>query len=271
MNREYWNKNREHWDKKIVDLSEEELITFGYTGDNALPVIRDMVGTIRADPEYLGFIDCFQIDSLVEKYTPARPPAQDDLGSPPRSPTSRSFLTSPVVSETETLVSQLSTNSAACTVVAPNLISQFEMNFWYNGISSNPPKLLYRSDLETNPFPIPNLGDRFFRIPTKTAYGVFGTRLKEVWDSTVVPRIQTLLKSRGIKYSSLKTARFSTVVEENGEETFGPVVVWISVQPNTKAEAVRDVSADVLQILSNANVTGVVVEWYEGTVERLDG
>ncbi|KAI0027899.1 hypothetical protein K488DRAFT_60172, partial [Vararia minispora EC-137] len=38
-------------------------------------------------------------------------------------------------------------------------------------------KLLWRSDFETNPFPIPVLGDRFFKIPAKAAYGVFGTRL----------------------------------------------------------------------------------------------
>lgn len=146
------------------------------------------------------------------------------------------------------------------------------MNFWYHGISGRPPKLMYRSDLETNHFPIPQPGDRFFKIPTKTAYGVFCTPLNEVWDTTVAPRIRGLMKSRGVKYSSLKTARFSTVVEENGEETFGPVVVWISVHPNTtNAGAVRDVTPEVLHILNDAQVTGIVVEWYEGTIERLDG
>ena len=52
------------------------------------------------------------------------------------------------MSETETLFSQLSTNSAALTVVAPDLISEFEMNFWYHGISGKPPKLMYRYDAD---------------------------------------------------------------------------------------------------------------------------
>ncbi|KAI0003020.1 hypothetical protein BJV74DRAFT_930583 [Russula compacta] len=254
--------NREFWNTKIVDLSEEQLITLGYLGDNALPGVRDIVEKIRADPERLGAVTCFQIDRLVRKR----------CGFSSNVSTSQSFPTSPVVSETETLFSQLSTNSAALTVVAPDLISEFEMNFWYHGISGKPPKLMYRSDLETNHFPIPQPGDHFFRIPTKTAYGVFCTPLNEVWDTTVAPRIRDLMKSRGVKYSSLKTARFSTVVEENGEETFGPVVVWISVHPNTtNAGAVRDVTPEVLHILNDAQVTGVVVEWYEGTIERLDG
>ena len=190
-----------------------------------------MVEKIRADPERLGgkslslrllslrrfssylrthhlfcfcisAVTCFQIDRLMRKYTPAQPPAQGAAGSPPTSPTCESFPTSPVVSETETLFSQLSTNSAALTVVAPDLISEFEMNFWYHGISGKPPKLMYRSDLETNHFPIPQPGDRFFRIPTKTAYGVFCTPLNEVWDTTVAPRIRGLMKARGVKYSS---------------------------------------------------------------------
>ncbi|KAG8812983.1 hypothetical protein FRC17_001725 [Serendipita sp. 399] len=251
--------DRSYRHKTIVELTEQELITLGFLGHNALPGIKDMVEKIRADPENLGTVTCFQVDCLKRKYTPAQTPGE-------------SFPTSPVVSESETLISQFSNNSAALTVVAPDLLSQFEITFWYHGLSGDPPKLLYRSDLETNPFPIPQLGERFFRVPTKTAHGVFDTPLNEVWDITIAPRIRALLKSKGIKYSVLKTARFSTVVEANGEETFGPVVVWIAVHPNTtKAGAVRDVTPEILHILNDAQITGVVVEWYEGSIERLDG
>ena len=49
----------------------------------------------------------------------------------------------------------------------------------------------------------------------------------------------------------------------------------IAVHPNTNnARAVRDATPDdILHILSlnDAQVTGAVVEWYEGTVERLAG
>ncbi|KAF4623360.1 hypothetical protein D9613_001403 [Agrocybe pediades] len=260
--------NREYRTKKIVELSEEELINLGFLGDNTLAGVRAIVQKVRADPERLGPVACFQVDCLKRKYTP-QPRAQGAAGSPPASPTSP---TSPFVNKTDTLSSRLrNKESAAHTVVPPDLISPFEKRFWYHGISNDPPQILYRSDLETNHFPTQQPGERFFRVPTKTAYGVFGTRLNEVWD-TVAPQIRDSVKARGLKYSAIKAARFSTVDEAYGEEIFGPVVVWIVVPPNTaNAEAVRDATPDILNILNDAQVTGVVVEWYEGTVERLGG
>ena len=202
-------------------------------------------------------VTCFAVDCLNRKYaTPAAP--QD----PPVSPT---------VSDADTLFSQLSKESDAFTVVAPDLISKFESNFWYHGISGNPPELLWRSDLETNPFPHPPPGARFFKVPTKTAYGVFNTPLNKVWDN-VAPKINASMKDHGITYSALKTARFSTLEDGEEEETVGPVVVWIAVRPKTtKAGAVRDATPDILRILADANVHDVVVEWYEGSVQRLVG
>ncbi|KAG5634193.1 hypothetical protein DXG03_006062, partial [Asterophora parasitica] len=135
-------------------------------------------------------------------------------------------------------------------VVAPDLISKYEMNFWYHGVSGDPPKLLWRSDLETNPFPIPPPGANFFKIPTKTAHGVFNTQLNEAWD-TVAPQILASIKARGLKYSALKTARFLTV-EDDKDATLGPIVVWIAVHPNTtNAGAVRDATPDILNILAD--------------------
>jgi hypothetical protein len=200
------------------------------------------------------------VDCLKRKY-PVQAPPQDDtqlLASP----------TSPTLSEAETLYSELSNDSDARTVVAPNLISKYEINFWYHGVSGNPPKLMWRSDLETNPFPIPPPGTNFFKIPTKTAHGVFNTPLNDVWD-TVAPRILASMKARGLKYSALKTARFSTV-EDGKDETLSPIVLWIAVRPNTtNAGAVRDATPDILHILADVQITGVVVEWYEASVVKL--
>ncbi|KAF8264968.1 hypothetical protein EI94DRAFT_1699830 [Lactarius quietus] len=222
--------------KKIVDLTDEEARTLGFLGQNVAPGVRVMVEKVRADPENLGSTQ----PSLPDK-----------------------------MFEADTLYSQLSNDSDALTVVAPALISKFEMTYWYHGISGDPPKLMWRSDLETNPFPIPALGDRFFKIPQKTSHGVFNTPLNAVWD-TVAPQILVSMKTRGLKYSALKTVRFSIV--EDDEETFGPVVVWIAVRPNTtNAEAVHDATPDILQILADSQITDVVVEWYEGSVERLVG
>lgn len=132
-----------------------------------------------------------------------------------------------------------------CIAVHPDLISKCEMKSWYHGISGNPPKLMWRSDLETNPFPIPipnpPPGSHFFNIPTKTAHGVFGTPLNDVWH-TVAPQIKASMKANGLQYSALKTARFSTVQDD--KETFGTAVVWIAVRPNTTdARAVRDATS----------------------------
>ncbi|KIM48618.1 hypothetical protein M413DRAFT_82422 [Hebeloma cylindrosporum] len=172
-------------------------------------------------------------------------------------------------SEVETLYSELSNDSDARTVVAPDLISKYEMNFWYHGISGNPPKLLWRSDFETNPFPIPTPGTNFLKIPTKAVHGVFKTPLNDVWDDTVAPRILASLKAQGLKYSAVQMARFSTV-EDGKDETRGPIVVWIAVRPNsTNAGAVRDATPDILRILADVQLTDVVVEWYEASVVRL--
>ena len=80
-----------------------------------------------------------------------------------------------------------------------------------------------------------------------------------------------MLKKRGTKHSVLKAARFSTR-DEDGKKTPGPIVIWIATHPNTtSAENARDASPDVLQILEDHKVEGAVVEWYEGTVEKLLG
>ena len=198
-------------------------------------------------------VDCFR-----RKYS-AQPPPQDAVGSA-TSPTSPTFPSSPTIGEADTLHLQLGNSSDALTVVAPDLISKFEMTFFYHGISGDPPPLLWRSDLETNPFPTPAPGTRFFTIPAKTAHGVFGTPLNDVWDDTVAPQILALMKAHGLKYSALKTARFSTV--EDGTESFGPIVVWIAVHPNTtNTVALRDATPDILHTLADAQITNVVVSW----------
>ncbi|KAG8805098.1 hypothetical protein FRC18_006880 [Serendipita sp. 400] len=257
----------DYLNKKIIDLSVEELITLGFLGENVAPGVKAMVEKVRANPVHLGTVTCFMVDCLNRRYSAQAPP--QDTAEPLGSSTSP---TSPTISETDTeiLYSQLSNDSDALAVVAPDLISKYEMNFWYHGISGNPPKLMWRSDLETNPFPIPPPGTRFFKIPTKTAHGVFGTPLNAVWD-TVAPQILASIKAHGLKYSALETVRFSAV-EDGKEETFGPVVVWIAVRPKTtNAGAVRDATPDILHILADAQITNVVVEWYEASVKRLAG
>ena len=158
------------------------------------------------------------------------------------------------------------TTASDATAVAPYVLSDCERTTYYNGISSDPPELLYRSDLLENPFPIPK--GRHPHLPTKTVYGVFNTPLNAVW-GTVGPQICELLKARKIRYSSINTARFLTHGED-GKDTLGPVVIWISTHPTTTtAENAHDASPDILALLKDNGIEGAVVEWYEGIVERL--
>lgn len=250
--------------RKIVDLTDAELIALGFLGENVAPGVKRIVDQVKADPSRLGNVTCFMVDCLKRKHPVQAPP--QDAALPPVSPTSP---TSPTLNEAETLYSELSSDSDAHTVVAPDLISEYEKKFWYHGISGDPPELMWRSDLETNPFPIPPPGTRFFKIPTKTAHGVFKTPLNDVWNDTVAPQILMSMKAHGLKYSALKTARFSTV-EDGKDETIGPIVVWIALQPNTtNAGAVRDATPDILRILAEVQITDVVVERYEASVVRL--
>ncbi|KAI0032626.1 hypothetical protein K488DRAFT_49453 [Vararia minispora EC-137] len=155
--------------------------------------------------------------------------------------------------------------------VEPDLVAPFEKVHFYHGISPDPPELLFRSDLETNPFVIPK--GRFSAIPEKTVHGVFDATLRPIWSSTVAPAIIALLKEeeRRIRLSTLMAVRFSTP-DENGQDVFGPIVIWISVHPNTTtAVACRDASPDIIRLLESHGVKGAVVHWYEGAVERLSG
>ncbi|KAI0059350.1 hypothetical protein BV25DRAFT_1993657 [Artomyces pyxidatus] len=158
-----------------------------------------MVEKVRANPVNLGSSNCYLVDTINRRYAD-KARQQDTVGSP-TDPASPTFLTFPTITEADTLYSQLSNDSDALTVISPALISKFERTYWYHGISGNPPKLMWSSDFDTNPFPIPALGARFFKIPHKTAHGVFNTPLNA--------------------YSVLKTVRFSTVKDGEEEETFG--------------------------------------------------
>jgi hypothetical protein len=160
------------------------------------------------------------------------------------------------------------TMDSITTAVAPYVVSDYERTTYYHGISLDPPELLYRSDLHTNPFPVPK--GRHTSTPTKTAHGVFNTRLNEVWHD-VAPQICKTLKARGIRYSAITVARFSTHGED-GKDSLGPIVIWIATHPGAAtAENAYDVSPDIISLLATFGVEGAVIEWYEGVVERLSG
>ncbi|KAF9460378.1 hypothetical protein BDZ94DRAFT_1283951 [Collybia nuda] len=130
-------------------------------------------------------------------------------------------------------------------VVAPNLLSDFERVHFFHGVSVEPPQLVWRSDINTNPFPVPGPGCRFFEIAIGTVEGVFDTPLNP---------------KRGIKYSALMAVRFSTR-DDDKKKTLGPITLWISTYPKTiTPEQSRDASPHILRILQDHGVAGAVTQ-----------
>ncbi|KII87064.1 hypothetical protein PLICRDRAFT_92927 [Plicaturopsis crispa FD-325 SS-3] len=229
--------------RKVLDLSEAELISLEFLGKNALPEVKRFVERVQTFPDKLGGMFCSTVDHLRRSTLQAQQP--------------------PVPSDAETLYAALSSDPDAHTVVPPALLSRYEAAFWYHGISHR--TLLWRSDTLTNPFPAPAPGTRFADLPAKTARGVFGTPLNAMWRD-VAPRILAVLKARGLQCSALQTTRYAT----SGQVGLGPVVVWIAVRTGTASDAeVRDATPDVLRVLADVDVTDVVVEWIEASVQML--
>ncbi|KAL5638031.1 hypothetical protein ACGC1H_002336 [Rhizoctonia solani] len=235
-------------DHTISQLSDQQLTDAGFLGAGAPDSVKHTVQAARANPTLAAYITFWTLDCQ-------KTAAEQEAQRPPWSPPLR----------------DAPTTSRALSVVVQHLICEFERVHWYNGISLDPPELYYRSNLDTVSFPLPVPGQQnFFELPIKTAEGVFGTRLNEVWD-TVAPLIVALFKASGIKYSALQTARFSTRDEDNVKH-LGPIVIWVATHPGTTTpQMARDVSPSVLSILVEHGVEGAVVEWIEGKVEPMAG
>ena len=107
------------------------------------------------------------LDVFRNKYSVRAPPP--DAAQTHASPISS---TSRPIRAVETRPLQPNDGSDVYNIVAPHLISKYERKWWYRGISTNPPELMWRSDLEVNPFPTRPPGARFFNIPVKTVHSL---------------------------------------------------------------------------------------------------
>jgi hypothetical protein len=156
-----------------------------------------------------------------------------------------------------TLVSQ----DSPTTVASIFAVSHYERTSYYSGITDagDQPDLLYRTGSDKYPWIQPK-GNAY--QPIKSLRGVYCTPLNDVW-STVGPQVRDLVKDRNIHYCSIDTARFVTHGED-GEETLGPVVIWVGVYPgSTSADTAHEVSQNILELLEKNGVKGVEVEWHE--------
>ncbi|KAF7301123.1 hypothetical protein MIND_00676500 [Mycena indigotica] len=222
--------------KKIIDLTDAELVALGFMGEDAPRDVAMIVEQVRGSPQRLGSITCYMVDILRRQAIGEIP-----RSLPPALPPPAMFN-----------VSELDSGTTE-SLVAP------------------PPELMWRSDKGTNPFITLSPGAESFHLPIKTVHGVYNVPLSYVWDN-VAPKIIETMKARGIKYSSMSTARFSIEKEDGCDGPLGPVVIWIAVHPGTTdVESVRGATPDICRILADFNITDTVVEWYEGAITRLGG
>jgi hypothetical protein len=247
----------------------------------APPEVRDFVQTVRAYPKLLDRESCLPLSSreLIMQFAfpttgitcysleiLSREYASRTAGERDPADVDKNHAES---SGTDALSEKPNSISYDTNIVAPNLISEYESNLYYRGLSGDPPKLMWRSDFESNPFPMRKPGEHSCQLTSKIACPVFDKHFRQVWHD-IAPQILDLFKARGLKWSALHPVCFQTCNEEGEPGTRGPNTVWIAVPPNTtSAAAVREMTPDIVQILEAAEVHGAVVEWYEATVRRL--
>ena len=151
-------------------------------------------------------------------------------------------------------------SNAASTHVDPYYISDWERTNYYHGTFRHPPKLLYRSDLLSNPFPKP-VGEHP-RLVTKTMHAVGLAQLNDIWYEALT-QISRISKARNIPYTIIGSARFRS--DDGIRSRRGPAVVWITIRHDTATtKDLHDASADILAYLQANGVEDIVVEWAEG-------
>ena len=125
--------------------------------------------------------------------------------------------------------------------MSPHAVSDYERTTYYNGLANDGehPDLLYRTGSEKYPWIQPTGSGA--HLPLRSLRGVHNTPLNRVWD-TVGPQVFALVKSGAKNRFSINAARFVTEGED-GEETRGPVVIWVCVYPgSTSADTAHQVS-----------------------------
>jgi hypothetical protein len=110
----------------------------------------------------------------------------------------------------------------------------------------------------------------------KSIHGVFDTSLNKenVWIPLGLQIVQ-IIKARkpDVSLTSVDPARFYThPADEGGKGSLGPVVIWVGVKPGTTpSETAHEVSLEILDLLKDEGIEGVVIEWRESVLQRLAG
>ncbi|KAJ8495501.1 hypothetical protein ONZ45_g12825 [Pleurotus djamor] len=140
-------------------------------------------------------------------------------------------------------------------------VSEDEAYAYYHGISHSPPKLLYRSDLLTNPWVPQPVGPGTWPA-RKQVLAVFRHPLADVWEE-MGPKLLDILDHEHVDWSTVDVCRFLT--SENQVQSRGPVVIWVGVNPAgaNRIEGMYVATGRILGLLDSYKIEGVTVECRE--------
>ena len=142
-------------------------------------------------------------------------------------------------------------------------VSKPEAMFYYSGLPSSP-RLVYRTG--ATPWTKPT-GPEAYRV-LKELRPVFGHKLNTVWKD-LGPKVRDILDSVGVLWTTIDVIRFVKVGEG---EAVGPVVLWISVAPETLfGEDAHTAAHGYLDLLREFEITDIEVEYRESIYIRSAG
>ncbi|KAI6152646.1 hypothetical protein BKA82DRAFT_20112 [Pisolithus tinctorius] len=149
----------------------------------------------------------------------------------------------------------------------PNAISKVEAAFYYSGISSSPPKLVYRTSKD--PFVMPRGPEAYRRL--KHLYPIYDHKLGDKWGD-VGPKVRDLLDEQQVRFSTIDLARFRTVPDQQTPAVISPVVIWIGVLPDslTGEDAFNSANA-ILALLEDEGIIAIDIEFRESVFRRSVG
>ncbi|KAG2075077.1 hypothetical protein BDR04DRAFT_77602 [Suillus decipiens] len=147
---------------------------------------------------------------------------------------------------------------------SPFDVSRAEATFYYAGISSSPPKLVFRTSKD--PFVIPK-GPEAYRC-LKQLCPVYNHELGDKWED-VCPKVRDILDKQQARFSTIDLVCFRTVLDEQMPATLSPTTIWIGVLPDSlTGKDASNLAKAILALLEDEGITAVDVEFRESVFRR---
>lgn len=164
--------------------------------------------------------------------------------------------------------------SATSAEVDPHAVSPVEALSYYAGLPSQP-RLIYRTGKPWVP-PRGSLGR--WQRRTKELRPVFNHAIVELWHNGLAFKVVAVMEKHQIMFTSIDVVRFLTVGvveadgEGDGEDTIGPVTLWIGAYIDyTPPSLAYEAAQDVLVLLAEHGLADIDVDFRGSVVTRQVG